>query len=311
MHQDMQKPTIPLLTGLCGALLAILLLQFIIRPVFDKAIPETAYQRVLRTGTLRCGYQEQPGILEKDSEGNLAGIAADYAQAVTKQSRLKLEWVAADNTSQTNLIDGKYDALCGHFDAISKVKDNLVYTMPIYYLPVYAYTRSTNKKFDRHYDWINLPSVKIAVAEYTVYAELARISFPQATLITRPAALDQVANGTVDITFVDALTGQTYLKNYPNKLRQVHGPVLRLLSAGLTLPPDELLLKNMLDNATRELQLSGVIDRILDKYEIAQNLYRPSLRYTDPALRNERGIYTPPDEDGPTDDVTGDPNSAN
>lgn len=289
-----------------GMFLAILFNQFFPRQS-ASAIPESAYQRVQRTGTLRCGYREQTGILEKDENGKLNGIAYDYAKILAEQSNLKLEWIPIKLPDEgidlgfSDLAEGRYDALCGYLNTYNSGHNISTYVTPIFYLPVYAYT-TINKKLDGHYNAINTSSVTIAAADDSIYAKLAAASFPQAKMdklrldATTDDVLDEVANGAADLAFADVLSGQNYLKTHPGKLRQINGPALRLLPIELILAPNELLFKNTLDNATNELQLSGQLDHLLDKDDRLQNIYRSALPFAESILREDRSVYTPPDD---------------
>ncbi|HOO50986.1 MAG TPA: hypothetical protein PLK94_06835, partial [Alphaproteobacteria bacterium] len=54
---------------------------------------ETAYERVIRTGTLRCGYLTYPPLLMKDLKtGEMSGVAHDIMTEIGKRLSLDIEW---------------------------------------------------------------------------------------------------------------------------------------------------------------------------------------------------------------------------
>src|SRR5258708_4981452 len=54
---------------------------------------ETAYDRVVRTNTLRCGYQYWAGAVEKDDKTcKIFGPWVDMMDAIGTATNLKIEW---------------------------------------------------------------------------------------------------------------------------------------------------------------------------------------------------------------------------
>ncbi|MBM3602386.1 MAG: transporter substrate-binding domain-containing protein [Alphaproteobacteria bacterium] len=74
-----------------------------------------AYERVMRTNTLRCGYIIAPLIFTQDSNtGEMGGIFKESADIVAKKLDLKIEWMETTfGTVVQDLTDGKIDAHCG------------------------------------------------------------------------------------------------------------------------------------------------------------------------------------------------------
>jgi ABC-type amino acid transport substrate-binding protein len=61
-------------------------------PVF-AADKETSYDRVMRTGVIRCGYVEWPPYLLKDpNTQEFSGLIYDYMMAIGKDLGFKVEW---------------------------------------------------------------------------------------------------------------------------------------------------------------------------------------------------------------------------
>ena len=55
--------------------------------------PQTVYDRVMRTKTLRCGYHTWAPYLVKDANsGAMSGIYFDYVEKLAASLNLKVEW---------------------------------------------------------------------------------------------------------------------------------------------------------------------------------------------------------------------------
>ncbi len=76
---------------------------------------ESAYDRVIRTNTLRCAYGIYPPFMNKDpNTGKLSGISVDVMAEFEKASGIKVEWgpeIDWGNIAAT-LQTGKADAFC-------------------------------------------------------------------------------------------------------------------------------------------------------------------------------------------------------
>lgn len=76
---------------------------------------ENAYERVMRTGELRCGYAMSPPNLEVDpNSGELTGLERDIWDEIGKELDLKILWT--EEVGWGNYIEGlrtgRYDAFC-------------------------------------------------------------------------------------------------------------------------------------------------------------------------------------------------------
>jgi ABC-type amino acid transport substrate-binding protein len=84
-------------------------------PAFSK--PETAYERVIRTRTLRCGWALWPIFEDIDpNTKELKGIVPEFTQALAQKLNLKIEWVMEVQWGQEPeaLATGKIDAICSY-----------------------------------------------------------------------------------------------------------------------------------------------------------------------------------------------------
>lgn len=155
----------------------------------SAAITETAYDRVIRTGTIRCGYGISPPALVKDvNTGQLSGLDYDIWQAIGRQLGLKIEWV--EEAGWGNFIEGlrtgRYDAFCSQLWTDTNRSKFLTLTNPIIYSFVNTYVRSNDHRFDDGLQTINASNVTIPVVEGDVTKMMANIRFPNAKQLVLP-----------------------------------------------------------------------------------------------------------------------------
>ena len=99
-----------------AVLLALGIQNFILsRNSTESTKTETAYERVVRTNTLRCAYAIYPPFLGKDpNTGKLSGFMPDMMAEFERASGFKIEWgpeIDWGNIGMT-LQSGKADAFC-------------------------------------------------------------------------------------------------------------------------------------------------------------------------------------------------------
>lgn len=255
---------------------------------FAASEKESIYDRVMRTGTLRCGYfAENPFTIIDPNTNKKTGIAVEVAKAVTQQLGLKLEWVEEVNfgTLVTDLQNGRYDAICGSAFNIPRA-GKTDYTTPYIYVPTYGYVRPDEKRFDKTLEAVNKTGVTISILDGEGSSAIASRLYPQAKQYSLPqtAEISQmllaVADKKADIGFVLPSVFEQFDKANPGKLRQVASKSpLYVFSVSFAIRPGEQEFKNMLDIMIKQMVVSGEMDRIIDKYETKPGMF---LRVTKP-----------------------------
>ncbi|NND64815.1 MAG: transporter substrate-binding domain-containing protein, partial [Gammaproteobacteria bacterium] len=76
---------------------------------------ESAYDRVMRTGKIRCGYANWHPILYRGPESNqILGAVPDLMIAIGQRMKLEIEWT--EETSFGHIVEGlvtnRYDVIC-------------------------------------------------------------------------------------------------------------------------------------------------------------------------------------------------------
>ncbi|NTU76597.1 MAG: amino acid ABC transporter substrate-binding protein [Alphaproteobacteria bacterium] len=223
------------------------------------AAKEPAYERVMRTGTLRCGYLFYPKFIERDPNTNaFSGMWYDLMNEIGKQLSLKIEWteeVGAANAFD-GLKSGRYDAVCVPFNQTPGRARVTEFTAPIIFAPTYAYVRADDTRFDNAYEKINDPSVRFAYMEGEFSQYLKAEKFPKAQTVSLPNLTDvsqvymQIAMGKADVLTTEPSTIEPFLLNNPGKLKRVVGAPLRLQASGISVGVGEEALKALLDTTS-------------------------------------------------------------
>lgn len=251
--------------------------MYVVSPNVSVDKKESVYERVMRTGKIRCGYWHWPPLLSIDSKTKeVSGIFADYMDEVGRLLDLEIEWSeeAGWGTYPADLEAGRFDAMCGGVWPTSTILKKVDFTTPIYYIPIGVYTKKGDTRFDYNLKAANNPNVTISAVDGLVTMRVANADFGDANLLSYPQLtptsdmLLAVANGKADLTFTDKITVNEFMRNNPDLLQEVKlKKPIRIFGNTSAILKGEQDLKNMLDYANEELINSGIIDRILEKHE--------------------------------------------
>jgi len=133
-------------TILIAVVIALGIQNFALRPATTTtaAPKESAYERVIRTNTLRCGYALYPPFISKDpNTGKLSGIAPSLMGEVEKATGLNVVWgpeIDFGNITPT-LQSGKADAFCTGMAMTPARGRVLIGSIPFSYGAIEAYVR--------------------------------------------------------------------------------------------------------------------------------------------------------------------------
>lgn len=237
---------------------------------------ESAYERVMRTGTLKCGYNFWPPMVDSDPEtGRITGAIPELVEYAAGAVGLKVEWVqqAAWGTFHQDLKNGRFDAMCAGAWETKEAAPYVAYTRPIFYNPVYAYGRVGETRFS-DLSTLNDPQYKIATNDGAMTDIIAREDFPKATRISFPQMthiselLLNVKQYKADVVFNEASTSNEFIKNNPNSIERISDiPHRSFASPLLGTYITEYELIRMFDTVLSEMLLQGTVQRILDKHE--------------------------------------------
>ncbi len=273
------KKNAVLVAAVCGVIFGVLggwLFSLQALHAVSSPAKETAYERVMRTQTLRCGYVVwTPFLLKDPNNGQLSGLFYDYTEALAKALSLKVEWTEemgwADFPAALN--SGRIDAMCGGSWPNSTRAREIDFVRPILYQPTFAWVREGDKRFDNNLDAINDPAISVIFVEGSTQAVIAANDFPKAKhvalseMTSLSDTLVSLADGKADVGLVSAEAGYQYTLNNPGKVRRIEAAMpLRVFGNGLAIAGGEERLRRMLNIATDELLSSGQIAKMIGKY---------------------------------------------
>jgi len=252
---------------------------------------ESVYERVMQTGTIRCGFVPWPLFSVKDpNTGVMSGVDVDYMDALGKALEFKITWTEVGyGTFIEELKSDRIDMMCGIWPNAARGKQ-VDFSKPINYSASAVFARFDDARFDADLSAINDPAYKVATIDGEIAQSIAASDFPRAKTVSLPQLSDNslmlsnVANGKADVAFFDVPSGLEYMNQNPGKLKILHpeSPV-RIGANAIAVKKGQMDFLNMINTATDELMDSGVIERILRKHEkYPESFYRVNKPYRKP-----------------------------
>jgi len=253
---------------------------------------ETAYDRVLRTGTIRCGYFVwAPNIMKDPNTNKISGINHDIMQKIGEKLDLKVEWTTITDVAEivVGLNAGKYDVMCASLWPNAGILKNITLTEPEFYTPVYGVVRKGDDRFDGNLQKANNPSVHVSAIDSDITADLAHEFLPKATEAFLPQdgsgsdVLLQITTRKADIAFVDRGLINNFILHNPDSLQIVANvPPMRIFGERLAVARHEFELKQMIDLSLEQLINDGTIKKLVARYtnSFDTEIIAPNLAYT-------------------------------
>ena len=253
-------------------------------PAATEAKKETVYERVMRTGTIRCGYTPYSiGFIKDPNTGAMSGIYFDIVNELAKNLSLKVEWVeeVGWGTQVEGVSTGRFDMICSPTSLNAGRTRAADFSISLYYSPVHiwAATASKDKYAGQPHAALNNADVRISVMDGEQTSTFARNYFPQAKQISLPQTAQfsdlmlQVTTGKADITFAEAYAVNEYLEHNQGTMVQVSQKPLVIVPNIILMKNDEFAFKELIDNGLRELFNTGFMDSAISKYEKYPNSY--------------------------------------
>lgn len=240
---------------------------------------ETAFDRVVKTGTLRCGYATWfPGFYINPQTGEKAGFSYEIAEALGKRLGLKIEWAeeAGWGNAEQGLMTKRYDAMCAHVCNDARRTKSAYFSIPYVKEPIYTMVRWDDDRFDASEPVANNPKynnidMKAVVLKGTIVEFTANEIVPKAKQFdasefnAESDLFSSVITKKADLTFNTALSILEFGKKNPKQVKLVGDPV-NFCNGSFMLPLGDDRLKNMVDSGMRELIDKGTIDQILSRH---------------------------------------------
>jgi ABC-type amino acid transport substrate-binding protein len=286
LHHILMLIIIALGAGYGGARLAT-------TPSTTEAKKETAYERVMRTQTIRCGYFPYAPMLTRDpNTGAMTGIAADVMMAIGQRLGLTIEWTTEFGfaSAVSDMQMGRFDVACIGFWRLPQQAKYLTYTSPFLFSQMRAYVRADDTRFDKSYESINQAGIRIISADGQMSATVAKTEFPNATLLMLSnmtpytQQFEDVIAGKADVMLAEAAAAGLFIAANPGKIRATAMPhPLRTFQNTFAMNMGEESLRTLLDSALIDIIQNGELDRILARYDTNSTIFlKPAAGYTTP-----------------------------
>lgn len=260
-----------LLVGLLGGLLS----QYIFTA--KTSHPETALERVTRTGIIRCGYNDwAPFFTQNLQTGKPEGFMVDLMDEIARHANLQVEWTALVDWSNipAALQGRKVDVFCGASYASTVRARGMLFSDEVGYQYAEPFVRANDPRFTGTPEQaFNRPEIRIVGWEGTSTLDQARLRYPQASLVAVPLNVPTssgylyVADGKADVFFSSMADATGYLHNNPGKLKRLSPKYyLGRQAIALNAAPGEHDFLGLLNTALREMHNDGTFNRLYQKY---------------------------------------------
>jgi ABC-type amino acid transport substrate-binding protein len=242
---------------------------------------ETAYDRVVRTMTLRCGWMMVPPFIAADPNSRaLSGLNYNYIETMAKLLGLKITWQEILNGQQIEVLrTNKVDAICGaEAPIIAAMSVYLHYTEPYAFFPINMFVREGDTRFDGDFkkaiDKANDPKITVAFLDGDTSQDFALQMYPKAKRHEVPSTVDMaqiymdIVLGKADFVIEENFSSSDFMKNNPGKLRQVKlDKPFAVIPVQTSVLRGEEALADLLDQGVALMRQRGFEDAILSKYE--------------------------------------------
>ncbi|MGE3770062.1 MAG: substrate-binding periplasmic protein [Bdellovibrionales bacterium] len=247
---------------------------------------DEVYHRVMKSGVLRCGYSVWPPLFKVDpNTGEKGGIVGDMMVELAKRYGLKIEWVEelGWGTVTEALEQKRVDAACAGYWANTSRSKYVYFTVPLFYSPTFVWMRGDDTRNPETIDTLDDPAWTAGHVDGSAEGKAIAIRFPKAKTFTIPELMpssdlfEALKAGKLDFVVMDYASVADFLNKNPGALKMMfpNDPV-SILPDVMMVPGGENRLKSLFDNAIREMQYDGTVDRILEKNGAA-GMYPKSL----------------------------------
>jgi polar amino acid transport system substrate-binding protein len=270
-----------MLTAVMAALVSGLVVWGLGWPKEGTVARESAYERVIRTGTLRCGYGEwAPAVMKDPKTGKMSGFFVEMLDAMGRMAGFRVDWVGEVDWGQIDaaLKSGKVDAFCAAMAGDAYRARYLAYSHPVSYWSFDVLVRADDTRFpaDRELTVadIDKPEFGMAYTEGDVLEEIVKTELPHIRRVPLPplgSPADNVMNlmaRKTDLIVFPKVMMQEYEKNNGGgkiRLIKLKEP-LRVYGNVIGVGIDELRLQQYLNAAVDEFVNSSSYDRIVAPY---------------------------------------------
>ena len=244
------------------------------------------YDRVMKSGEIRCGYAVWPPSFSVNHETNeFEGIFHDLMEEIGTRLSLNIEWVEEFGwgTAIEGMVSKRYDIACANFWPNPERARLVHFSIPVNYSPLHAWVNPESALLGKIKDSqeLNNENITFVSVDGTTPNQIIRKYFPRAKnealpeLTPLPDQLYGVSTGKWDVAVLDLVTAHTFLENNPGKIVKLlpDHPVVVKPNVVL-LPADDMRFSNMINHTIDDIIADGTYNTIVKKYN-ATELYLP------------------------------------
>ena len=261
-----------------GALIGMYSFNSLVRnSVANTQQADTAYDRVMKTGVLRCGYILWPAMVNRDpNTGAMSGYMADAIEEIGRKYGFKIEWSQELFLGQqvSELARGNIDAVCGNEGTFNYSEGAFVdYSKPLGFYKVYVWVRKDDARFVSR-EPLNNAAVRFSGLDGDLSTLYVPDFFPRVQVMSLPQSTDysvvlqNVADGKADAVIMDEYTVVLFERSNGHRLRRIDMTPLSSFSVNFSVHKGETKLLTMLNQGVDLLAQFGALKRLMDKYAL-------------------------------------------
>ncbi len=246
-----------------------------------QAQQETAFDRIEKTRTLRCGYILWPPYMDIDAQtGKPKGINVDLMDAIGQVLDVNVVWT--EEVGWATMLEGlkasRYDAVCSALWQTPSRSMQATFSTPYGYAAAYAWVRAKDTNVPRDLAKLNDKAIRIATLDGEITTSLAKELYPLAQTVSLPQMMPfadllmNVVTNKADVVFSEEKIVRDFLKSNPGTLRKLSEKPLTTAPVAIALPQGDVRLKAAIDSALNDIMASPQFDQILAPYGGAEEL---------------------------------------
>ncbi len=242
----------------------------------SSAFAGDAYDQVMKTGKIKCGYGIWDPFINYDFEKEAPkGLLVDLMENIASKINLELEWPEETGWANmpTALNNGRIDVACSSLWNDPIRGRSIAFTDPIFYMAVHAYVREDSSFDFKTIEDMNKANIRISVQEGDFSFSVAERLFPNAQKIalspinSSTELLVQVALGKADVVTFDQAGVTAFNQKNEQKLKRVNLAVpVTVFGNSYAVSIHESALKEVLNTAVRNLIQTGEIEDLTAEF---------------------------------------------
>jgi len=248
---------------------AALLLNFVPRePASTSPLNAPAHSTFPQTGRLKVAVVPAPPITAFDPISKAAnGYAIDVMNAVARNAKIELEYLPGDwATMGAALASGKADIVVGPIFMTEGRAREFSFTAPLFAYAIVPVVEKKTQILEQLAD-LKKPGLRVAVGRGGFDSEFVSRNMPEAKVSVFPPddpnlSMLEVLAGRADVALVDFATAQKFVAEHQEVEIRLEGTPAAMQYAGFMLRQQDVVLRDFLNIALRNLDLSGELSTI-------------------------------------------------